>query len=66
MEFQVGQRVKIVQRGTLKIGNIELTNNAFEGPNITIAGKNPDGTYMVNGIIGGQAVPMPAEWIHPA
>ena len=64
MDFKVGQQVKIIQRGTLKIGGMELTDNSFSGSGITIAAKNADGTYSVTGIIGGQAVPIPADWIH--
>jgi hypothetical protein len=68
MEFKPGQRVKVVQQGTLKIGSVTLTDNIFEG--VTVLGKNPDGTYRVSlrGIIdapGLDDVTVPAEWIHP-
>ena len=49
MDFKPGQRVKVVQRGTLKIGGLTLTDNTFEG--VTVVRKNPDGTYQVRGII---------------
>ena len=66
MDFKPGQRVKVVQRGTLKIGGITLTDNTFEG--VTIVRKNEDGSYQVRGIIktpDTDEVRIPAEWIHP-
>ena len=66
MDFKPGQRVKVVQRGTLKIGGLTLTDNTFEG--VTVVRKNPDGTYQVRGIIQTpetDEVSIPAEWIHP-
>ncbi len=66
MDFQPGQRVRVRQRGTLKIGGLTLTDNVFDG--VTIARRNPDGTYQVKGIIStpqGDEVTIPAEWIEP-
>ena len=68
MEFKPGQRVKLVQRGTLKIGNITFTDNVFEG--VTVLGKNADGTYRVSlkaliNAPGTDDVTVPAEWIQP-
>jgi hypothetical protein len=66
MDFKPGQRVKVVQKGTLKIGGITLTDNTFVG--VTIVRKNDDGSYQVRGIIETpqtDEVRIPAEWIHP-
>ncbi len=66
VEFRPGQRVKVVQRGTLQIGSITLTNNIFEG--VSIVRRNPDGTYQVKGIVStpeGDEVTIPADWIVP-
>lgn len=66
MEFQPGQRVRVVQKGTLKIGGITLTDNVFGG--VTIVRKNPDGSYQVRGIVKTpetDEVKIPAEWIQP-
>ncbi len=66
MEFEPGQRVKVVQRGTLKIDGITLRDNIFEG--VIIVRKNPNGTYQVRGIIRTpetDVIDIPAEWIEP-
>jgi hypothetical protein len=68
MDFRPGQRVKVVQRGTAKVGGVTLTDNVLEGA--TIVRKNPDGTYQVSlkGLIevpGAEEVTMPADWIQP-
>ena len=66
VEFRPGQRVKVIQQGTLYIGGVTLTNNTFVG--VTIARKNPDGSYQVKGIIAtpeSDEVTIPASWIHP-
>lgn len=68
VDFKPGQRVKVVQRGTTKIGGMTLTNNILEGA--TIIAKNPDGSYRVSlkGLIdapGSDDVTMPADWLHP-
>ena len=66
MDFKPGQRVKVVQRGTLQIGTITLTNNVFEG--VSIVRRNADGTYQVRGIIStpeGDEVTIPGDWIVP-
>ena len=66
MDFAPGQRVRVVQHGTLYIGGVVLTNNVFEG--VTIVRKNPDGTYAVQGMISTpetDVVAVPAEWIEP-
>ena len=65
MEYAPGQRVKVVQRGTMRVGGLTLTDNVFEG--VTVVRKNPDGTYQVKGIIStpdGDEVTVPADWIH--
>ncbi|MDO8616522.1 MAG: hypothetical protein Q7T33_12440 [Dehalococcoidia bacterium] len=65
-EFGPGQRVRVVQRGTLQIGNVTLKDNVFEG--VEIAGRNADGSYRVRGIIktpDTDVVTIPAEWIEP-
>ena len=66
MEFQPGQRVRVVQKGTLKVGGITLTDNVFEG--VTIVKRNPDGTFQVRGIIKTpetDEATIPADWIQP-
>jgi hypothetical protein len=66
VDFQPGERVRVVQRGTLKIGGLTLTDNVFEG--VTIARRNADGSYQVRGIIAtpnSDEVTIPAEWIQP-
>ena len=65
-EFKPGQRVRVVQRGTLRIGRVTLTDNIFEG--VTIVRRNEDGTYQVRGIIKTpetDEVTIPADWIQP-
>ena len=66
VEFQPGERVKVVQRGTLTVGGLTLTNNTFVG--VTIVRRNPDGSYQVRGIIrtpGGDEITVPSDWVQP-
>lgn len=66
MEFKPGERVKVVQHGTLKIGGLTLTDNVFEG--VTVVRRNLDGSYQVRGIIStpsGDEVTIPADWVQP-
>jgi len=65
-EFHTGQRVRVVQRGTLQIGTVTLKDNVFEG--VEIVGRNADGSYRVRGIIrtpDTDVVTVPAEWVEP-
>ncbi len=65
-QLQNGQRVRVVQRGSLEIGGITLKDNVFEG--VVIVGKDDDGNYLVRGIIKTpetDVVSIPAEWIEP-
>ena len=65
-EFQPGQRVRVVQRGSLDVGNVTLKDNVFEG--VVIARRNADGSYLVRGIIStpeSDVIAIPAEWIEP-
>ena len=66
MDFKLGQRVKVVQRGTIKVGGITLKDNVFEG--VVIARKNADGTYGIKGMIKTpetDVIDVPAAWIEP-
>ena len=65
-EYRSGQRVKVVQRGTLRVGPLTLKDNVFEG--VVIVGRNPDGTYLVKGIVqtpDSDVVSIPEDWIQP-
>jgi hypothetical protein len=65
-DFRPGQRVKVVQRGSLKIGRLVLEDNTFIG--VTIARRNADGSYQVTGMVKTpetDEVTVPAEWIEP-
>ena len=67
VEFRPGQRVTVKQRGTWKFGTLVLTNNTFVG--VTVASRNPDGSYQVKGIVKtpeSDEVTVPADWIEPA
>ena len=64
IDFRPGQRVKMVQRGPIKVGRLTLEDNTFIG--VTIVRKNPDGSYQVKGIVktpDSDEVRVPAEWI---
>ncbi len=64
MDFKPGQRVRVRQRGTIRIGGLTLTDNVFEG--VTIVMKNQDGSYQVRGIVKtpeSDEVRIPADWI---
>lgn len=64
-EFKPGERVKVVQKGTLYIGGLTLSNNIFSG--VTIVRRNNDGSYQVKGILStpeSDEVTIPAGWIH--
>jgi len=66
MEFREGQRVRVVQRGSIQVGGTTLTDNVFDG--VVIVRKNADGTYGVRGIIKTaetDVIDIPAEWIEP-
>lgn len=66
MEYKPGQRVRVVQQGTMYIGGLTMTDCTFEG--VTIVRRNPDGTYQVRGILGtptSDEVTIPAAWIYP-
>ena len=68
-EFNVGDRVKVVQKGTITVGGAVLTDNTFQ--NVRIVSKNPDGSYGVRLADFVRAprmdnVTVPAEWVHPA
>jgi len=66
MDFKPGQKVRVRQRGTIRIGGITLTDNVFGG--VTIVRRNADGSYQVRGIIKTpetDEVRIPAEWIEP-
>jgi hypothetical protein len=45
VEFNVGDCVRLVQRGTIKVGTVVLTDNTFE--RVQVVRKNADGTYGV-------------------
>lgn len=63
-EFKPGQRVKVVQKGSLQVGRLVLKDNVFEGA--TIVRRNDDGSYQVKGIVKtpeSDEVRIPAEWI---
>jgi hypothetical protein len=65
-EFRPGDRVKVVQRGSLKVDWLTLENNTFIG--VTIASRNADGSYQVKGMVktpDSDEVRVPAEWIEP-
>ena len=64
--FRPGQRVRVVQHGTWKVGNVVLEDNVFEGA--IIARRNEDGSYQVKGIIKTPETDewtVPADWIEP-
>ena len=65
-ELRTGQRVRVVQRGTLEIGGVTLRDNIFEG--VVIVGRDDSGNYLVKGIIKTpetDVVSIPPEWIAP-
>jgi hypothetical protein len=69
MEFKLGERVKVVQKGTVKVGGVTLTNNVLDGA--IIRKRNEDGSYQVDLTIlinapGMEDVRIPAEWIQPS
>ena len=65
-EFGVGQRVRVVQKGTWKFGGLTMVDNVFE--NVTVVRRNPDGTYQVRGIVKtpeSDEIKVPGDWIEP-
>ena len=67
MDFQPDQRVDVVMRGTMVLGGATFTNCSFGG--VTIARKNPDGSYQVRGLVRtptSDEITIPAEWIRAA
>ena len=65
-EIKPGQRVRVVQKGTLKIGNLILEDNIFEG--VVVVGKDEEGNYLVKGIVKTpqtDTVSIPPSWVEP-
>ena len=63
-EFKVGQRVKVIQHGPIRIGRLVLEDNTFIGA--VIARRNDDGSYQVKGLVKtpeSDEVRIPADWI---
>ncbi len=66
LDYKPGQRVKVVQHGSLKFGRLTLEDNTFVG--VTIVRRNDDGSYQIKGIVKTpetDEVRVPADWIEP-
>ena len=68
MEFQPGDRAKLVQDGTLQVGGITLSDNTVDS--VVVVAKNPDGSYLIDlrqtvNAPGMDRVSVPADWLHP-
>jgi hypothetical protein len=66
MEFKPGDKVKVVQKGTIYVGGLTLSNNTFNG--VEISRRNRDGSYQVKGIIRtpeSDEITIPEAWIQP-
>jgi hypothetical protein len=66
--YKPGERIKLVVSGTLKVGNVEITDSTLAG--VTIVRQNPDGSYQVDlrPIMNSPelaSVRVPAAWLQP-